>query len=67
MLTSPFKEDAIKFGGTTEEDLKRFAEAFERFPTIQDACITVVFYEMIAKKPGAGGESARDFIDSSKE
>jgi hypothetical protein len=50
MLKSPWKDNAIKFGGASENDLKRISETWETFQAIEDAMITVVFGEMIARK-----------------
>jgi hypothetical protein len=50
MLGASFKDEAIKFGGVSEADLKRLSEAWGKFGTTEDAWITIVFSEMIATK-----------------
>jgi hypothetical protein len=50
MLRSPFKDDAIRFGGASEADLKRLSAAWGRFGTTADALIVVMFSEMVATK-----------------
>jgi hypothetical protein len=50
MLHSPFKDNAIEHGGASEADLRRMSVAFAKFPNNEDAWITHVFCEMIARK-----------------
>jgi hypothetical protein len=50
VLQSDFKDNALKMGFATEEDLKRMSDAWRDFPSIQDACYMVVHGEMVLSK-----------------
>jgi hypothetical protein len=50
VLVSEFKENALKFGFATEEELQKIADAFKEFMVSEDAWFTVVQGELIAYK-----------------
>jgi hypothetical protein len=56
ILKSDFKENALKTGVTTEEELGRISEAWKRFITTKDAWYTVVNGAMICTKSPEGRE-----------
>jgi hypothetical protein len=49
ILKSPFKDDAIKFGGISEANLEAMSKALGKLEEFEDAMIIVVFCEMVAK------------------
>jgi ubiquinone/menaquinone biosynthesis C-methylase UbiE len=49
-LESPFKDDAMKYAGASEADIKRLSEALGNYATTQDAIMLLVFCEMMAVK-----------------
>ena len=50
VLQSDFKENAIKMGLASEEDIKRISDAWGDFPSTQDAWHMVVHGEIICTK-----------------
>jgi hypothetical protein len=52
VLTSNFRDNALKMGIASEDDLKQISDGWAVFPSIQDAVYTVIHGEMIITKPG---------------
>ena len=50
VLQSDFKENAIKMGLASDEDIKRISDAWRDFPSTQDAWHMVVHGEVICTK-----------------
>jgi hypothetical protein len=50
VLESEFKDNAIKMGLASDDDLKRISKAWAEFPSNPDAWYTIVHGELIATK-----------------
>jgi hypothetical protein len=49
LLLSDFKDNAIKHGLSTEDELRQISDAFRKFPSTPDAWYTVVNASVICE------------------